>query len=212
MAKTKPFDFYSDEYEEWFNKHSYAFKSELNAIKTFIPMRETGIEIGIGSGIFAQELGIKEGIEPSEAMRQKAAQKNMRVINAVAENLPYPAKSKNFALMVTTVCFVDDIYLAFKEAYRVLKNNGSLIIGFVDKNSMIGKKYVETQKKSIFYKEAIFYSAEELMNVLKEADFYIEDTCQTLFGKLDEINEIQTPLPGYGKGSFVVIKATKFLT
>ena len=143
MPKISPFENYPDEYDNWFVINKHAFQSELNAIKKVMPSRGKGIEIGVGSGIFAEPLGITEGIEPSRVMREKAKQRNINAIDAVAENLPYPDSSMDFALMVTTICFVDDIYRSFNEAYRVLKNAGNLIIGFVDKNSPIGKLYLE---------------------------------------------------------------------
>jgi len=46
-------------------------------------------------------------------------------------------------------------------------------------------------------------------SILKETGFEIEVTYQTVFGKLDEINEVQKVISGYGDGSFVVIKARK---
>ncbi len=150
MSKTKPFDKHSDEYERWFVDNQYAFQSELNAIKMAMPVIGEGVEIGVGIGAFAEPLGIKEGIEPSKAMRKKAKKRNIKVIDAVAEKLPYPDKSKDFALMITTICFVDDIYRSFKEAHRILKESGTLIIGFIDRNSPIGIKYSEHKEKSVF--------------------------------------------------------------
>ncbi len=209
MSKTKPFDKHSDEYERWFVDNYYAFQSELNAIKMAMPVIGEGVEIGVGIGAFAEPLGIKEGIEPSKEMRKKAKKRNIKVIDAVAEKLPYPDKSKDFALMITTICFVDDIYRSFKEAHRILKESGTLIIGFIDKNSQIGIKYSKQKEKSVFYKEACFYGTEELYGVLKNSGFEIENTYQTIFGKLDEINNLQEALRGHGQGSFVVIKAKK---
>jgi ubiquinone/menaquinone biosynthesis C-methylase UbiE len=111
--------------------------------------------------------------------------------------------------MITTICFVDDIFRSFKEAYRILKDSGVLIIGFIDKNSPLGIKYSENKKKSVFYKDACFYGTGELYGILKNTGFEIENTYQTVFGKLDEINNLQEVFTGYGQGSFVVIKAKK---
>jgi|AntAceMinimDraft_16_1070373.scaffolds.fasta_scaffold30682_2 ubiquinone/menaquinone biosynthesis C-methylase UbiE len=209
MPKTEPFDNYSEQYDNWFVENEYAFQSELKAIKKVMPDNRNGVEIGVGTGIFAEPLGLKQGIEPSKAMRGKAKKKNINVIDAVAENLPYSDKSKDFALMITTICFVDDIYKSFNEANRILKNNGYLIIGFVDKNSTIGKFYFKNKGKSIFYKDATFFVTEDLYEILKNTGFKIENTYQTVFGKLNEINDVQEPLIGHGQGSFVVIKAKK---
>jgi len=209
MTKTGPFDTYSDEYEDWFVNNKFAFQSELNAIKKTLPDNGDAIEVGIGSGVFAEALGINEGVDPSKAMRKKAINKGLRVINAVAENLPYADNSKSVVLMVTTICFVDDITKSFQEAHRILKDNGHFIIGFVDKNSPAGKFYREQKNENIFYKDAVFFGTEELYKILNDAGFIINNTYQTLFGKIDEINEVQNALLGYCQGSFVVIKAQK---
>ena len=209
MPKTKPFDQYADEYEDWFVINKYAFQSELDAIKKALPDNGDVVEVGIGSGIFAAPLGIKEGIEPSEAMREKAKKKGIRVMDAVAENLTYADKSKDAVLMVTTICFVDDIFKSFQEVHRVLKDDGYFIIGFVDKNSPVGKFYLGQKDENVFYKDAIFWGTDELYDLLKDTGFKINNTYQTVFGKIEKINEVQNVLVGYGKGSFVVIKAQK---
>jgi len=209
MAKTKPFNNYSDEYDNWFIENKYVFQSELNAIKKTLPKEKKGIEIGIGSGVFAVPLGIDEGVEPSEAMRTKAINRGLKVIDGVAEKLPYQNNSQDYVLMVTTICFVDDIYKSFQEVNRILKEDGIFIIGYVDKDSPIGKFYLEHQNESLFYKEATFFSTEKLFEILETTGFIIENTYQTVFGFIDEIHEVQEVLPGFGEGSFVVIKARK---
>jgi len=211
MPKTEPFDNYSDEYDNWFVINKYAFQSELNAIKRALPDNGDIVEIGLGSGIFAVQLGIKEGVDPSEAMREKGKSRDVRVMDAVAENLPYADKSKDTALMLTTICFIDDIYKSFLEVHRILKDDGHFIIGFVDKNSPVGKFYLEHKDESVFYKEAIFFETEELYEILKDTGFKINNTYQTVFGKIEEINKVQNVLVGYGTGSFVVIKAQKIV-
>lgn len=209
MPKTKPFDKYLTEYEHWFVKNHFVFQSELEAIRRVLPDSGKGVEIGVGSGIFASLLGIKDGIEPSHAMRKKAMERNINVIDSVAEKLPYPDKSYGYALMVTTICFVDSVTQAFEEVYRILNKNGLFIIGFVDKSSPVGKIYLENKDKNIFYKDANFFSTEEVYKYLWETGFKIETTLQTVFGMLNTIKKVQLPENGYGKGSFIVIKAIK---
>lgn len=209
MSKSKVFDDNLLEYENWFVVNQWVYQSELKAVEKVIPKSNNGIEIGIGSGLFAKPLGIKEGIDPSQKMRDKAQARGLNVLDAVAENLPYPDQSKDFALMVTTICFVDDIIKSLQEANRVLKKNGYLIIGFVDKCSLVGKLYLEHQHESIFYREANFLSTEEVFKFLQQTGFKVIETYQTIFGQLSEIKETQEVIEGYGKGSFVVINAQK---
>jgi ubiquinone/menaquinone biosynthesis C-methylase UbiE len=209
MPKIEAFQKYASEYDNWFVINRFAFLSEIEAVKKTLSQTNGVIEIGIGSGIFAEPLGIAEGIDPSEAMRQKAEQKGLKVLDAVAEHLPYPDASRNGAVMITSICFVDDIYQSFKEAYRVLKKDGFLILGFVDKDSPVGKEYLKYKEQSMFYKQAAFFGTEELFEILKHTGFRVEETWQTIFGKVEEIREPQAVIEGFGEGSFVVIKALK---
>ena len=83
--------------------------------------------------------------------------KGIDVIDGVAENLPCRDNSFDFALMVTTICFVDDALKSLQEIYRILKPGGFCIIGFVDKDSSIGKLYEKNRQMSRFYKEVTFF-------------------------------------------------------
>lgn len=209
MAKTDPFDLHINEYEKWFNENRYVFLSELEAIRTLLPQKGNGVEIGIGSGVFASELGITSGCDPSATMRIKAAERGINAKHGIAEELPYNSNSFDFALMVTTICFVDNPVKSFNEAYRVLNQNGELIVAFVDKESIVGKQYLKHKNKSVFYKDARFFSTNEIKSLLEEAKFKITQTVQTIFAPLSDINEIQHPEKGHNKGSFVVLKTRK---
>jgi len=209
MSKNQVFDTHSVAYENWFVENRYVYQSELMAVKALIPHNAVGMEIGVGSGLFAKHLGIKEGCDPSAEMRAKAIARGVNAIDGIAENLPYENNKFDFALMVTSICFVDDVKKSFQEAYRVLKTEGSLLVAFVDKESEIGKMYLKHKEKSVFYKDAEFYSTKELSQSLTESNFKISDIVQTVFGNIPQINSVQVIKSGFGQGSFVVIKAQK---
>lgn len=161
--------------------------------------------MGIGSGRFAVPFGITVGVEPSAKMALKAQKLGITVYPNVAENLPFNNGEFDFLLMVTTICFVDDVLQSFREAFRVLKSNGCIIIGFIDRESELGKKYSNPQNRSVFYQDAIFFTPEEIKNYLTDAGFEDVTFTQTLIPEETE-KIIQE---GFGKGAFVVIKAVK---
>ncbi len=206
MPKTEAFEKYSDAYDDWFKKNAKLYEAELKAIRQVLPPPGAeGMEVGIGSGKFAVPLGIQTGVEPSEKMAEKARMQGLKVYPGVAEALPFPENRFDFVLMVTTICFVDDAAQSFREAFRVIKPKGCVMVGFVDKNSELGRRYAKNSAKSRFYKDAVFFSAPEIMAGLKEAGFEIATIRQALIpGQTSETIE-----EGFGKGAFVVIKAVK---
>ncbi len=212
MPKIEPFEKYASKYEDWFVKHRFAYESELRAIKAQLPESENSIsiEIGVGSGRFAAPLGIALGVEPSSKMRALARTRGIDVIGAVAEALPFGNSSFDLALMVTTICFVDDLRTAFKEVYRILKPDGCLVIGFIDRDSPVGRLYERHKEESVFYRVARFYTTEAVISILEKTGFKDFSFCQTIFHDLAEINEVESVKAGYGEGSFVVVKAKKF--
>ena len=209
MPKIEPFEKYTQQYENWFDINKYAYQSEINAIKSLMPDFKNGVEIGVGSGKFALPLGLKFGIEPSSKMRKIAQSKGIEVIDGVAEDLPLKNEDFDLVLMVTTLCFLDDVKKVFLEVYRILKKGGYFINGFVDKKSKIGKIYQKNKEKSIFYKIAVFYSTEEVISLLKEACFKNIEFRQTIFNPLGKIYKVEAVKDGYGEGSFIAIRARK---
>lgn len=201
------FDEYASEYDLWYEKHNNKYRSEVIALKKVIPKGKKGVEIGVGTGRFSKPLGITIGVEPSPCMSEIAEERGITVIKGVAENLPFHSESFDFVLMVTTVCFLLDIPKAFSEAYRILKNKGTIILGIIDKKSPLGKQYEKMKKNNKFYSEAHFHSTEELTAFLMRVGFIKFEYWQTLFEMTEDV--VEKPNKGYGRGSFVVIKAAK---
>ena len=205
MAKITPFEDHSEIYDDWFTKNSDKYAAELFALKNFVPANAHGLEVGVGSGKFADPLGIKIGVEPSPKMAEKARKLGIQVLPGIAEDLPIQSSTFDFVLMVTTICFVDDLKKSFQEALRVLKDGGFIVIGFIDKESELGKVYRANKDKSHFYNIAEFFSTQEVLACLSESGFEKFETRQTIFpgGDTQRIEN------GFGTGSFVVIKGLK---
>lgn len=206
MPRTEPFEAFSDRYDAWFDRHEEAYHAELAAIRQLLPgTAARGLEVGVGTGKFAVPLGVHLGIEPSERMAIKAEQQGITVLRGVAERLPFPAAGFDFVLMVTTICFVDDILQSFREAFRVLQPRGCLVLGFVDRDSQLGQTYLLQKQTNVFYRDATFYSAQEVQGFLLETGFGHLAFRQTLIpGETRGTVE-----SGFGKGGFVVARGEK---
>ncbi|MFO7792089.1 MAG: class I SAM-dependent methyltransferase [Candidatus Saliniplasma sp.] len=208
-SKIRPFDEKSERYENWFDRNPAVYKSELMAVGKLLSKEGKGIEIGVGSGRFSEPLSIFIGIDPSKEMLQIAKKRGIRVIRGMGEYLPLKCSEFDFVLIVTTICFFDDVKLALREAYRILKQGGKIIIGFIDKDSQVGQEYQRKKEKNVFYKDAKFYSVNEGVELLRETGFSNFKYTQTIFDRLDSIDAVEKPKEGYGEGSFVVIKGKK---
>jgi ubiquinone/menaquinone biosynthesis C-methylase UbiE len=142
-------------------------------------------------------------------MARLAIDRGVEVRSGTAEALPCEDSSFDYLLMVVTVCFLDDVYRSFREAYRVLRPGGHILIGFIDRISPLGRTYEKLREKNVFYREATFFSTDEVVFYLSQAGFGEFAFRQTLFQHPEEMQKIDPARPGYGKGSFVVVRGTK---
>ena len=206
----KIFDIYSKEYDQWYEENKFAYLSELETLKKVVPKKGKGLEIGVGTGRFAQPLGVAFGIDPSKKMLEIAKKRGIKTFVGKGENLPFADNEFDYVLIVITICFVKNPERVISEARRVLKNNGKLIIGIVDKNSHLGKFYQEKKKQGHrFYKFANFFSAKEIIKLLEKYNFKEIVTYQTIFQPLENIKKVEKPKKGFGKGGFVVVCGKK---
>lgn len=208
-ADRDPFDALHARYDAWFIRHRPAYESELLALRAFLPREGLGLEVGVGTGRFAVPLGIRVGLDPSEAMLAYARARGVLAIQGKAENLPFADSVFDFILVVTTICFVADAKKMLLEAKRVLLPRARLIMGFVDKDSAMGREYQLHKEENVFYRGATFYSATEVEGLLQETGFEKNlGWGQTLFQPLRETQTIEPLKNGFGAGGFVVVSAT----
>ncbi|AFZ71228.1 methylase involved in ubiquinone/menaquinone biosynthesis [Caldisphaera lagunensis DSM 15908] len=204
-----PFDTYSLKYDEWYEKHKILYENELNAVFR-VKTKGISLEIGVGSGRFAKPLNIDFGLDPSIELLKIARKRGIEVIKGVGEHLPFSNKKFDVIYLIVTICFVDDPIRTLKESNRVLKNNGSIIIGFVPKESKWGKYYESIKDTSPFYKYATFYSYKEIVNMINETDFKVVETISTLFQNVNQKEIYEEPINGYNSDAgFIIIKAMK---
>jgi ubiquinone/menaquinone biosynthesis C-methylase UbiE len=206
LTATNPFNAIAKEYDQWFDANKNTFLSELAAVKYFLPKQGKGLEIGIGTGRFAMELGIKYGIEPSVPMGNIAKQRGIDVVIGNAENMPFDNESFDYAIMVAVDPFVENIEQVYREIYRVLKTGGKLIIGTLHKEGEVAQKYMDMTDSEV-YKSAQFHTVSETIEQLKSGGFSTFNTCQSLFS-IQPV-KIETPIQGHNKGSFVAIETYK---
>jgi SAM-dependent methyltransferase len=129
----------------------------------------------------------------------------------IAEDLPCEDRSFDYLLMVVTVCFLDDVYRSFREACRVLRPGGYILIGFIDRLRPLGRAYEKNREDNVFYREATFFSTDEIVFYLAETGFGEFTFRQTIFQHPAEMKEPDPTKEGYGEGSFVVVRGTKLV-
>jgi SAM-dependent methyltransferase len=191
-------------YDAWFDGNPHIYQAELQAVRSLRPAGRKGLDIGVGTGRFAVPLGIGIGVEPSPAMAAKARARGIAVIGGLAEALPLADRAFDFAVMITVVCFLNDPAQAFREAKRILRPRGALIVGFIDRESDLGRSYQQRKGKSRFYRDATFYSAADLRSLLLGAGYSDLVFRQTLLpGPADFLKVAE----GHGRGGFTVVRA-----
>jgi len=207
MAKTQGYETHSDLYEQWFNDNQTLYQAEIQAVRALLPQGR-GIEIGAGTGRFTQPLNIDTGIEPASAMREKSLAKGLNIIAGVAEALPIADAEYDFALFVTSTCFLDNPVKAYQEAHRVVKEKGQIVVAFLERESELGQMYEQHKAQSPFYCDATFYSYSEITDFLTQAGFGHFQTMQTVLPE-SEHHHSHDVLAGHDQGLFVVIRAEK---
>lgn len=173
-------------YDAWFDspQGKVLFRAEVAAIRRQLEdLPGPALEIGVGTGRFAQSLGVPYGVDPAWAVLPLARRRAVHVVQARGEALPFPDRIFGSVLLIVTLCFAQPFPL-LQEARRVLAPEGGLIIADVLRDSAWGRWYLwYLEKKAtghLFYRHATFYSLEELKGLLARAGFALAGASSTL--------------------------------
>jgi SAM-dependent methyltransferase len=212
-SKIRVFNSLASDYDAWFEEEGrLIFASEVEALRQALPLLpKPWIEVGVGSGRFAQALGIDIGLDPSSKLLEMARDRGISVFLGKGEEMPFQGGVFGTAFFVVTLCFVDSPRRTLGEAARLLKNGGKVVLGMVLRESPWGQLYyVERQRGHPFYSHAVFYGYGEVDVLLKQAGFSVEQITSTLFQSPREVKHIELPQQGFSANAgFTVILAGK---
>jgi ubiquinone/menaquinone biosynthesis C-methylase UbiE len=181
---SETFDLYAEDYDRWFDtpEGKVLFAVEVKAVKLVIKdLEKPFLEIGVGTGRFAEQLGIEIGIDTSSNVLEIAKKRGIKVERAKGESLPFKNESFGAVFLFFTLCFVEEPEMVLSEAKRVLKTGGGLIVGIINRESPWGKLYLKKKgEKHPIYKYARFYSINEVAGMVEKAGMVIEAYSSTL--------------------------------
>jgi len=211
--KASPFDDLASYYDAWFEQEGKPiFVIEVQALQQVLSsLPEPWLEVGVGSGRFAQALGIETGVDPSIKLLELARQKGITAFLGRGEQELFDEESLGTVFLIVTLCFVDSPLDVFKEAYRILVPDGKIVLGLVLKESPWGKFYEQKKEQEHrFYRYATFYRYDDMVGLLQQAGFSTERVISTLFQKPGEVYRMETAREGYSPSAgFTVIVAGK---
>jgi SAM-dependent methyltransferase len=210
---SSPFDDLAPEYDAWFDKEgSLIYFMEVQAFKSLLPtLPKPWLEIGVGSGRFAQALGIGTGVDPSIKLIKMARRRGVTSFLGWGEQELFDEESFGAIFLIVTLCFLDSPLEVLKEASRILMPGGKLVLGMVLKESPWGQFY-QTKKAQghRFYKFATFYSFDDVVRLIAQAGFATEKTISTLFQRPGEVRRTEKHREGYfTDAGFTVIVGAK---
>ncbi|ELR71935.1 Methyltransferase [Fulvivirga imtechensis AK7] len=180
------------------------FQSKIKALRQMLPVVKgrglEGLELPLGYNVFINALNIPKSGKKASKMNRK-----IRTVK------PLPFTENQFDFIVNVCCInnFNDLHVTFEEAHRVLKPNGVLVLGFIDRQHSMGQQYATHLPLIPFYRQINIYAVEKVVFELSRAWFNEFSFCQTLFHLPDQITTVESPQPGYGEGAFVVVRAKK---
>jgi ubiquinone/menaquinone biosynthesis C-methylase UbiE len=171
IEKRRVFEEFAADYDRWFEDHPGVYEAQLRLLAGAVPPYQQGLEVGVGSGRFAVPLGICCGIDPSLSLAIIAKRRGVEIALGVGEYLPYDSESFDYTIMMTVICFLDNIPGVFQEVFRVLRLQGRIILGFIERDGKIFRLYSREPEKGRFLRYARFYSVKDVVWEMQDAGF-----------------------------------------
>lgn len=145
------------------------------------------LDLGCGTGFFTLELARRgaevDGVDNSADMLEVAEAKAHREKLPVsfhktkADILPFASQSFDLVVGITVLCFAERPDLILREAYRLLKDSGRIVIGELNRLSYWSWL---RKAKSLFhessYQHARFMSAAELKRLLWQTGYLVQES------------------------------------
>ncbi len=180
----RAFDRSAGGYDDWYReaKGRQVLEAERSLVNRMIPGEGIGLEIGAGTGIFAESLTKDDHIviclDLSIGMLTKAKQRGLPCVLGSAEFLPIRMGILGFSYMITVLEFLPIPVRAFTEAAKI---SSSLVVLFVNKDSSWGRLYSEMASHGDqIFRYANFYSLEDVIEISRASMLTFVESYGTL--------------------------------
>lgn len=211
--KRSPFETLAQTYDAWFDGEGrLTFLNEVSAFQPLLgSLQKPWLEIGVGTGRFAQALGIESGIDPSSECVRMARDRGINAAEATGEDTHLHTGSIGAVFIITTLCFVKSPLAVLTETNRILVNGGDLVLGLILADSPWGKWYRQKKEEGQrLYRLATIYSYNEVSDLLDQIGFLIKSVRSTLFQPPGKVVRPENPVEGYfPEAGFTVLHARK---
>ncbi len=179
------FDREAARYDAWFESERgrALFESEVHCLRQVSAgLPRPWLDVGVGTGRFAQALGIDMGVDPAPSALRYADKRDVKVLPSLGEALPFGDGEFGAVFIIVTLCFADDPAALLREARRVVSKEGSVVLGIVPAESSWGRFYRERAAVGhLFYSQARFFTLAELAQLARGAGLRPERSASTLF-------------------------------
>jgi ubiquinone/menaquinone biosynthesis C-methylase UbiE len=144
------------------------------------------LDLGCGDGLLtsmlAEQGAMAVGLDLDRAMLQAAVARTRpeeseraRFIRGRIEQLPFRRATFDVVVAVTVLCLIPDPSLAVREAARVLRPGGRLVVGELGRwSTWVARRRLRAWFGSRLWRSAHFWTASELSTVVEGAGLTVE--------------------------------------
>ena len=163
-------------YDAWYEteKGRQVLSAERRIVDGFLPDEGVGLEIGAGTGVFAEALTDSMRsvvcLDLSHKMLARSAGRGLPSILGSADAMPLRSGSLGFAYMVTVIEFLGDPVASLKEASRVTGRDAPIVALFINRESDWGRLYTAmAEKGDPIFSHAHLYTLDEVEEIALKA-------------------------------------------
>lgn len=212
------FDRVAGNYDDFINPYTLARRREILVSWA----KGKCLEVGAGTGEISRALSEKDldvvAIDISPKMVEEIRKKGIKAVVADAEKLPFKDRTFDTVVAAELVYCLDSPKKFIKEARRVLKPKGRLLITSANEDLKVYDRLRSFLRKlgfsKMYFDDSVhnFVTSSELRKLLTKQGFKILEERKVIvfpFGFLDWLNKVLEETPFSQLGIFITIAAQK---
>ncbi len=153
------------------------------------PFAAPSLEVGVGTGRVAEALRLDVGADPALTALERARSRGVCAVGALGDALPFADQTFGLVVLSATLCFAPDPPALLREATRVVRDGGRVVVGIVPRESSWGRRYEEWGRAGHpFYSLARLRTVDEVRSLVEGAGLATDRVRATLWGGCDQVD------------------------